>query len=506
VLYGSNQTGRVQGSVSEWFGPVNVGGNVEAFTTAGPFPEQYLERDHAFTVKNDDAQGVSASANATWEGLSVAGRISVGDRGRPGTFSTDHEGNILDCTTCHSTGSPHGKGVKYPATTTSCGQCHSQPWDREQIIRGGGIVSFDRELFSNLRFAASAYHNEWRNYYETYPDVEFFREKKAKLKETEQRLSGAEMHFSHVLGDTNNVVVGGEVRRAEVASSGIITPEGGQNVEVYEAAAFAEDEISPFRWLSITAGGRFDYSTIFGAQVSPRAGLAILPIERMALRGVFSRAFRNPNFAELHLYDPRGAYIVRGNPDLEPEVVNTYEAKLSYTFLKPLRITLAGTLYYSQADNLIGLRTTSLVDATFYNIESVNVLGSEIETEMELRSDPNIKLFANYAVQNVRDEADRVLPYAPMHKFNAGVRARKGPVNGSIRGRYVSERDDNLGITLPGFGTLDATLGLHVWDGFGVRLWAANLTDTIYQESLGIPAQRRSFFLVLYYDSSKIGL
>ncbi|WP_144392032.1 TonB-dependent receptor plug domain-containing protein [Pleionea sediminis] len=77
--------------------------------------------------------------------------------------------------------------------------------------------------------------------------------------------------------------------------------------------------------IQIVYGGRYDTYSNFGNQTSPRFGIIYLPTEKSALKLLYGEAFRAPISSEL-----LGAGGFKGNPGLEPEVIETTE--LVYMF------------------------------------------------------------------------------------------------------------------------------------------------------------------------------
>jgi outer membrane cobalamin receptor len=501
ALFGSNFTSRLQAAYAQPVGPVKLSTSVEAFRTDGPFPSvsRFLENEMEW-VKNDDVKNVNVGFNAAYKGIRLSARYTWGERGRPGTFTTDRRtGNIVPCQTCHIEQAPYGKGAQYPATDQSCGTCHMAPRDRETTHRGNVSLSFERALGKGFMVSALAYHNEYRTSYKIYKSPGFLERPVEEGLEIAQRSTGADAYVSHAYKKINTLVVGLSGRRYEVASDLLITEGGNHNAEA-EVAVYAEDEIRPLKWLSITGGARLDYNSRFGVAVSPRGGIVLSPFERFALRGSIGRAFRNPSPSELYVAEKRGKYLVQGNPDLSSEWITSIEGGVTYAI--PIReavLRVSGLYFWDRATDLVSFRATSVDEARFFNLGSVTGQGTEVEATLELAK-PKLKVFASYSYQRVRDDETGVaLPYAPESKASGGFYGKVGPVGGLLRARLVGERSDDLGIKLPMFATLDASVQVNVWKGLTLALWMKNLSGSEYQESLGIPAAGRSFFLSVGY-------
>lgn len=499
VTYGSFNTARAQAKYGRDLGPVTVGGSIEAYNTDGTFPtvDRFVD-NQLLQHKNDDARSVSVSANAHYEGLRLTGSYTFGERGRPGTLTTDSNGKIIPCSSCHNSAAPKGQGVKYPATKESCGSCHMQPDDREQLHRGSVSLAY-RKAFGSFAVGGNAYHHEWHTDYEVYRDPGYIRENVRETPALKRRLSGAEVHGSHSYKQLNTVVVGAEFKRYEAASNLMIAPDG-TRADAFEAAVFAEDEIRPLRWFALTGGIRFDYSSLFDSVLSPRGGVVVTPVERLNIRASVGRAFRNPALSELYVIDRRGKYAVSGNLNLKPEYITAVEGGASYTLLEPLFVRVGAAVYYNMASNLISFRATGLDTASFFNLAEATVLGAEAEAEVAVTGEPELRLFGNFSFQEAEDDAGLALPYAPRFKLNAGMRGKMGRFGALVRVHWVDERTDNNRIVLPAYATLDAAFRVDLWRGTHLQLWATNLAGAEYQHSLGIPGGGRSFYMTLGYS------
>ncbi len=96
--------------------------------------------------------------------------------------------------------------------------------------------------------------------------------------------------------------------------------------------------------LFLLLGGRLDYYSDYGNQISPRGGLIFLPTERSSVKALYGRAFRAPSGNDIYGVED---YIL-GNPDLKPETIDEYELIYIYKG-KDWRVTLNG--FYSSWTN-----------------------------------------------------------------------------------------------------------------------------------------------------------
>lgn len=95
------------------------------------------------------------------------------------------------------------------------------------------------------------------------------------------------------------------------------------------------------RW-RLVYGGRFDDYSDFGGHGSPRVGLVFQPQPGDAIKLLAGQAFRAPNAVEIG-----GAQnSVLGNPDIKPEVIDSYElVAMRHTAQYMLQATLFRTLW-----------------------------------------------------------------------------------------------------------------------------------------------------------------
>lgn len=98
----------------------------------------------------------------------------------------------------------------------------------------------------------------------------------------------------------------------------------------YAAAIHAEQHVSPWRWLDVNAGLRFDYDQrARESAVSPRSAVGVTPWEQGRLKLIYSQAFRAPSAYEIEYANP--TYQIR--PDaLAAETVRSIEGSLEQRF------------------------------------------------------------------------------------------------------------------------------------------------------------------------------
>jgi iron complex outermembrane receptor protein len=90
---------------------------------------------------------------------------------------------------------------------------------------------------------------------------------------------------------------------------------------------FAQDVYSMAQDWELTSGLRYDHYSDFGSTVNPRLALVWKTRPDLTTKLLYGRAFRAPSFLELYT---RNNLLELGNPDLKPEIIQTYEFVINY--------------------------------------------------------------------------------------------------------------------------------------------------------------------------------
>lgn len=118
--------------------------------------------------------------------------------------------------------------------------------------------------------------------------------------------------------------------------------------EINNYALYLQDEFCLSRDKTyLTLGIRYDRTSSFGGEFSPRTGLTYHLNEKITLHTSVGKAYRSPAVSDLYL--PTTSYFgmtFMGNPDLGPERIWSYELGAKYDFTSGLRAN--GNLYYSK--------------------------------------------------------------------------------------------------------------------------------------------------------------
>jgi iron complex outermembrane receptor protein len=226
---------------------------------------------------------------------------------------------------------------------------------------------------------------------------------------------------------------------------------------------------------SLTTGLRYDHYSDFGETVNPRLALVWDTSYNLTTKLLYGRAFRAPSFAEqFNQANP----VAVGNPDLDPEIINTYELAFDYTHSGDLSAGL--NLFYYKMEDIIRFTPVAM--------NTGDQTGHGLELEFNWQVTPQTSINGNYALQRSKDEAnDHDAGHAPEQQVYLSVDHAlpydwqvNTQINHVMDRRRVSAdaRKD-----VDDYTTLDLTLMRRNWfGGFDFAVSVYNLTDAEVQE------------------------
>ncbi len=161
--------------------------------------------------------------------------------------------------------------------------------------------------------------------------------------------------------------------------------------------AFVQDEWNFSRDWDLTAGVRWDNYSDFGTTINPRAALVWQTAYNLTTKLLYGRAFRAPSFVETrNINNP----VALGNPDLDPETIDTVELAFDYHPTQDIVTTL--NIFHYKIDDLI--RFVPNESSLFVAQNTGDQTGFGLEWEINWRVNDQLNLLANYAFQNSTDE------------------------------------------------------------------------------------------------------
>ena len=203
----------------------------------------------------------------------------------------------------------------------------------------------------------------------------------------------------------------------------------------YRWALFAQDEFTINSQLTLNAGVRYDFYSIFGDTINPRIALIYNPWEKTSIKLLYGTAFRAPNQFEINT--PFFGNLP--NDKLRPEKLETTELILEHYFDDHLRGEF--NLFHTQVDNIITL--VSVDENTTQNRNLDNSKSNGIELQLEDTWENGFQARASYSWQDTRYTADNTrLPNSPEHmvKLNLIAPVWQDKVFIGFETQYLSNR------------------------------------------------------------------
>lgn len=201
-------------------------------------------------------------------------------------------------------------------------------------------------------------------------------------------------------------------------------------------AVYFQDEFAIFKNLLLNAGVRYDRYSTFGNTTNPRVALIYHPLEKTDFKLIYGTAFRAPNDFELYY----SAFPNKGNPDLRPEKIRTYELVCEQYLGDRFLLTISG--FHNKVTDLID----SEVDPddgllVFKNINKAVAKGIELELDGKWENGMTGRI--SYTLQRVEDaRTGNVLVNSPEHmvKLNITVPSVGEKIFTGLEEQYMSSR------------------------------------------------------------------
>jgi outer membrane receptor protein involved in Fe transport len=178
----------------------------------------------------------------------------------------------------------------------------------------------------------------------------------------------------------------------------------------------------------VRASDTLDKVDDFPADVNPRAGLILYPLEHINIKALYSTAYRAPGLAELYMdfVGIRGklarpqAWDVADMPkyladhDLEPEKVNTFDLGANY---QGTNVEFGINGYYSKMKNLIIQDRYNWAVTTWDNLGAISIFGLECEGKYYITKP--LLFEGSFLFQQSKDDKTQELNVTPIPNFSA---------------------------------------------------------------------------------------
>ncbi|HOV11355.1 MAG TPA: TonB-dependent receptor [Bacteroidales bacterium] len=271
----------------------------------------------------------------------------------------------------------------------------------------------------------------------------------------------------------------------------------------YLLSVFTEPTIILFKKLYVSAGLRFDQSSIYNQVLTPRVGL-IYHFRKHFVRISYAEAFRAPK--------PWDYYDGAGNSSLQPEKMRSLELGLTFSIIDKIKIVLVG--YRNLLFNAIN-KEYLINNYRWVNSGLMITHGSELFLRLDFGK---IKGTANYTFTYATNESGFLVPEISMHSGNASITYSLNKYfKINLNANYYSKRKNPQFITaansyyIKPYVLIDATLSMLNYKGISVQIIVKNLLDTkYYHTSNRAPERYRqpqfTFLFTVGYSLDKLYL
>ena len=246
--------------------------------------------------------------------------------------------------------------------------------------------------------------------------------------------------------------------------------------------------------VSLAAGGRIDSHDRFGSHWTFGANGMVRLGENLRLRASYGEGFKAPSLYQLY------AGFGTGNPDLQPETSQSYEAGIEKGS-RARGFFANATWFRRDTRNLIFYDSSNF---TYFNAARARATGVELEAGADLGQ--NLRVTANYTWQSPVDVVNkRDLARRPRQTVNLAL-DWQAPVKGLKLGadlRVVSSSLDYINAynasvpqiaILPSHVTATLRASYALTDRVELFGRIENLGDAVYQTAFGYNTLRRSAY------------
>lgn len=329
----------------------------------------------------------------------------------------------------------------------------------------------------------------------------------------DQRYQKADLVVGHTIGSRQMLQGGIEWSRDHYEGTNRVRDEAGGH-EADTAVLWAQHRWSFTNRLTTTVGARVDRRSRFETAVSPKAAASLRVTDRLHARVSYGRGFRAPDLGQLYyrFLSPSNFYQVIGNPSLNPEYADSWQAGGEYV-TAGRRARLGVNVFRNDVRDLIEsvnlgfVATPAQLSAllqregldpsfrpalgrlvlTYRNLFDVVTQGAELDTEVAVTG--AVSVGGAYTYLSARDTQTDVA-LTGRHRHHGHVRVswqpRQSGFRASLRGTHFSSwiaARATVGgavqdTTAPRFSLWDAFVSQRIRRGLSAFVSIENLTDS----------------------------
>ncbi|MFH1672204.1 MAG: TonB-dependent receptor, partial [Pseudomonadota bacterium] len=287
----------------------------------------------------------------------------------------------------------------------------------------------------------------------------------------------------------NTLTLGGEVQRQGIDYA-IENPDGSAvnvNEDVDTSSAYVQDEITPFKAVTIVGGLRYDDHSTFGSEVNPKLSLMYQFSEDTTFRASAGKAFKSPTIRQLYYDAPynHGTFYCQSNPDLDPEKAVGYSASVEQ-WLLGRRIMVNLGYFRNDVDDMVvredtGTLYNGLPLLIYRNVEKAHTQGGEVLSRAYLTEEFSAALSYTYT-ESENEETHKDLTYVPEHSlsFSPAYELHKYGLGTSATISYIGKQYTNSDNTaqIDEHTVVDAKIYKHLSGKAKLSFEADNIFDS----------------------------
>ena len=241
--------------------------------------------------------------------------------------------------------------------------------------------------------------------------------------------------------------------------------------EIRNLALYLQQAYRPLEDLTLTAGYRYDYNSVFGEIHTPRFAAIYNLTKNFTLKGLLGSGFRAPTGQEMFATSA----VRKLNSNLKPERLKSTELGFGYRFLSNYYLSVM-SYYSSISDIIIDAQTFEANPqrpGSFFsqnqNIGGAKIYGTEISTEFKFTD--KLKVFFNYTYNKgtytdiigaVPSTQGRVGDDYIIDIFNKIMKTNAVPNTGAIP--VIAPHKANIGFTYYILNKLSFHIGINYSD------------------------------------------
>ncbi|HEC59834.1 hypothetical protein LCGC14_0879580 [marine sediment metagenome] len=213
-------------------------------------------------------------------------------------------------------------------------------------------------------------------------------------------------HIGLPVGERHFLTLGGQIRSETLYDD--VAGGSSDSVSANHRSAFVQDEIDILNNLQLVAGLRVDNHEKYGNETSPRLYVVYEPTSNLVVKGGYGQGFRAPSLTELspdfRVLAAGGLFWAYGNPNLQPELSETYEIGFDYSLEQ---WSVSANVFQNNLENLVQTQCRSFCglrgrEIRYYeNVDEARIRGVELGLMHELSE--TVTLNANYTYLDTED-------------------------------------------------------------------------------------------------------